>query len=62
MNLTGVNLDTMKSHSTVSTRWLRPNATAGGRFDPSTGPGALARRRYYQEANFDALGILRPVA
>ncbi|KAJ5686247.1 hypothetical protein N7536_008866 [Penicillium majusculum] len=40
----------------------KPDATAGGRFDPNTGPGALARRRYYQEPDFDALDILRPVA
>ncbi|CAI7574354.1 unnamed protein product [Penicillium discolor] len=39
----------------------KPDATAGGRFDPNTGPGALARRRYYQEPDFDALDILRPV-
>lgn len=40
----------------------KPDATAGGRFDPNTDPGALARRRYHQEADFDALDILRPVA
>lgn len=40
----------------------KPEAATGGRFDPTTGPGALTRRRYYQEADFDALEILRPVA
>lgn len=63
----------MVSHSTVSNpltagmltnRYYRdkPNATAGGRFDLNTGPGALTRRRYYQEADLDTLDILRPVA
>lgn len=40
----------------------KPEATAGGRFDPGTRPGALSRRRYYQDVYFDALEILRPVA
>ncbi|KAJ5354242.1 Aldo/keto reductase [Penicillium brevicompactum] len=40
----------------------RPEAATGGRFDPNTGPGALTRRRYYQDADFEALEILRPVA
>jgi aflatoxin B1 aldehyde reductase len=40
----------------------KPEATTGRRFDPSTGLGALTHRRYYQEAEFDALEILLPVA
>ncbi|KAJ5196389.1 hypothetical protein N7449_006868 [Penicillium cf. viridicatum] len=65
--------DTMVSHSTVSNPLAagmltncysrdKPDATAGGRFDPNAGPGAPTRRRYYQEADFDVLDILGPVA
>lgn len=48
----------------LTSRYSRdnPGAVAGGRFDPNTGAGALSRRRYYQDVDFDALEILRPIA
>lgn len=48
--------------SLLTSRYSRdkPEATAGGRFDPGTRPGALSRRRYYQDVYFDALEIFTP--
>jgi len=35
---------------------------AGSRFDPSRWQGKMCRQRYWNDAYFDALDILRPVA
>lgn len=48
----------------LTSRYARdnPEAVVGGRFDPKLAPGALSRKRYYNDVDFDALEILRPVA